>query len=369
MNAFCILFSDSYENLGLSELASERTLASVPFGGRYRLVDFVLSSLVGAQIKNIGIITRNKYGSLMDHIGWGKDCDLNRKNGGIKFLTPFLKYNSSAMITNKTDALYSVIDYVKNSLPEYCILCDSNIVMNLDFEKLLRFHKEKEADISFVYKKMCPNDKELEVTLDSTGKLIDTLYHQSFKDNEKNILLNVLVLKKELLLWLIDRGITYGWYSLEKNVIAHGFNDYKIYGYEHKGYASVIKCVEDFYKTNMDLLKKDVRLELFHGKNPVLTRIKDSVPTIYEKNAKITNSIIADGSKLDGNIENCIVFRDVVVKKGAVVKNSILMQGTKVSENAILSGVITDKDVNVGTGRILAGTKSMPFIITKGKTV
>jgi len=369
MNAFCILFSDSYEKLDLSELTDDRTLASVPFGGRYRLVDFALSSLVGANVHNIGIVTRNNYGSLMDHVGWGKDWDLNRKNSGIKFLTPFLKDNSSAVISNKIEALNSVIDFIKSSLPEYCILCDSNIVMNIDLKKFMEYHVEKEADITVAYKNMKSDAKELELTLNEHGRLVDTLYHQYPIPEEKDIQLNIVMLKKDLLISLIEKGITYGWYSLKKNVIAHGFNDYRIYGYKVSGYTAVIDSVENYYKSNMELLLKDVRLELFHGKNQILTRIKDSVPTMYGENAKISNSLIADGSTIDGTVENCIVFRDVKIKKGAVVKNSIIMQGTIIEENAKLESVITDKDVVIGKDKLLAGTETMPFIINKGKTV
>ena len=369
MNAFCILFADSNETLDLSELSNERTLASVPFGGRYRLVDFILSSLVGAQIRNIGIVTRNKYGSLMDHVGWGKDWDLNRKNGGIKFLTPFLKTSDSAAIGSRIEALNSVMDYIKTSLPEYCIICDSNIVMNVDLEKFMEYHEEKGADITFAYKRMSTTTKELEVMVNEDGRLIDTMYHQYSHADEKDIQLNIVILKRDLLISLIEKGVTYGWYSLKKDVIAHGFNDYRIYGYKVDGYTSVINSVETFYNTNMDLLNKDVRMELFMGKNPILTRIKDSVPTIYGENSKVTNSLVADGCTIDGTVENSIIFRDVKIAKGAVVRNSIVMQNTTVGENAMLSCVITDKDVNIGSGRVLAGTETVPFIINKGKNV
>lgn len=369
MNAFCVLFSDSNETLDLNELSNERTLASVPFGGRYRLVDFILSSLVGAQIHNIGIVTRNKYGSLMDHVGWGKDWDLNRKNGGIKFLTPFLKTTDSTAIVNRIEALNSVMHYIKTSLPEYCILCDSNIILNVDLQKFMEYHEEKGADITFAYKRMPTTAKELEVTLDDDGKLIDTLYHQNVHEDEKDIQLNIVIMKRDLLISLIERGVTYGWYSIKKDVIAHGFNDYKIYGYKVDGYTAVINSVQTFYNTNMDLLNKDVRMELFMGKNPILTRIKDSVPTIYGENSKVTNSLIADGCTIDGIVENCIVFRDVKIEKGAVVRNSIIMQNTVICENAMLSCVITDKDVTINAGRVLAGTETMPSIINKGKNV
>lgn len=369
MNAFCILFADSNETLAHSELSNERTLASVPFGGRYRLVDFALSSLVGAQIRNIGIVTRNNYGSLMDHVSWGKDWDLNRKNGGIKFLTPFLTTNEYAAIGNRIEALNSVMDYIKSALPEYCILCDSNIVMNIDLEKFMEYHEAKGGDITFAYTNMSTTAKELEVTLDEDGKLVDTLYHQYPHNEKKNIQLNMIILKRDLLISLIEKGITYGWYSIKKDVIAHSFNEYKMYGYKVEGYTSVINSVEMFYKTNMDLLKKDVRMELFMGKNPILTRIKDSVPTIYGENCNVSNSLIADGCTIDGTVENCIVFRDVKVEKGAVVKNSIIMQGSTIKADSSLNCVITDKNVVIGEGKLLAGTENMPFIINKGKNV
>ena len=371
MNAFCVLFADSYgyDSMEVNELSNNRTLGSIPFGGRYRLIDFILSALVGANVHNVGVVTRNKYGSLMDHVGWGKDWDLNRKNGGLKFLTPFSTNDSTGMVTNKIEAINSVMEYIKTSLPEYCILSDSNIVMNIDLKKFMEFHEQKGADITFAYKNLIPKKMELEVTLSDDGRLVDTMFHQYASDKEVNIQLDMVILKRDLLVSLIEKGITYGWYSLKKNVIANSFNDYKIYGYKVDGYVSQIKSLEDFYKTNMDLLNKEVRMELFHGKNHILTRIKDSVPTMYGEDAKVTNSLVADGAKIDGCVENCIIFRDVVVKKGAVVKNSILMQGTIISENANLDCVITDTDVLVTEGKVLMGTNTMPFMINKGKIV
>jgi len=261
------------------------------------------------------------------------------------------------------------MDYIKTSLPEYCILCDCNTVLNVDLEKFMKYHEEKGADITFAYKYMPTTAKELEVTLDADGRLVDTLYHQYPHNDEKNIQLNLVVLKRDLLVYLIEKGVTYGWYSIKKDVIAHRFNEYKIYGYEVDGYTAVIKSVEDYYNANMDLLNKDVRLELFMGKNPILTRIKDSVPTIYGDTCKVTNSLVADGCTIKGNVENCIIFRDVKVEEGTVVRNSILMQGTKVGANSNLNCVITDKNVTVGENKVLAGTETMPFIINKGKIV
>ena len=369
MNAFCILFSDSYGTSKMSELSDIRTLASVPFGGRFRLVDFMLSSLVGAKVNSIGIVTRDKYGSLMDHVGWGKDWDLNRKNGGIKFLTPFLQDSNIAMGENKIESLNSIMQYIKSSLPEYCIICDANIVCNIDFSELMKFHVEKGAEISFVYKTMAPQQGDLDVTLNENGKITDALYHTSSVEENKNVVVNIFLMKKDLLISIIEQGITYGWHSLKRDILGKKFNDLNMYGYKADGYMSIVRSVNEFYNANMELLKGSVRKELFMNDNQILTRIKDSVPTIYGENCNVKNSLIADGCNIDGTIENCIVFRDVKVEKGAVIKNSIIMQNTVVRKNSLLSCVITDKDVEITEDKILAGSESMPFIINKGKTV
>ena len=369
MNAFCILFSDNYFSTKMGEISDIRTFASVPFGSRFRLVDFMLSSLVEAKVNSIGIVTRNKYGSLMDHVGWGKDWDLNRKNGGIKFLTPFFQDANTIMGENKFEALNGIMEYIKDSLPEYCLICDSNIVFNMNLQHFMKAHEEKGADISFVYKKMVPQQKDLEVSLDGDGKVYDALYHTSEGDEEKDVVMTMILLKKDLLISLVEQGITYGWDSIKKDIIAKQFNNYKIYGYKADGYMAVIRSVGDYYNASMDLLKSSVRKELFMSDIPVLTRIKDSVPTIYGEQCHIKNSLIADGCNIDGTVENCIIFRDVKVEKGAVLKNSIIMQNTKVGKDAYLSNVITDKDIVVNDSKILAGTESVPFIINKGVTV
>ncbi len=370
MNAFCILFSDNYRTSKMGELSSNRTLASLPFGGRFRLVDFMLSSLVASGVNNIGIVARNRYGSLMDHIGWGKDWDLNRKNGGVKFLTPYMQDTDSVVAGNKIDSLNSIMNFIKNSLPEYCLLCDGNIVGGIDFKKIMQSHISTGADITFAYKKMRPYAKDLEVTVNEEGKLVDTVYHINDDEREeKDVALNVMLVKKDLLISLVEKSTTYGWTSIKRDIFSHNMANLNIYGYRVDDYVSVINDVNSYYNVSMKLLQKDVRKDFYYGEIPILTRIKDSVPTVYGYNSGVKNSLIADGCKIDGVVENCIVFRDVVVEKGAVVKDSIIMQNTFVSKDASLSCVITDKDVKISEGVTLCGSSSMPFIINKGKIV
>ena len=370
MNAFCILFTDTYENNNgkIRELSSARTLASIPFGGRYRLIDFMLSSLVGAGVGDIGIITKSNYGSLVDHLGWGKDWDLNRKNGGLKILTPFA---NDAIFSgdNQFDILRSVNGYIESMLEEYCIIADANMVVNLDFKKVLDAHKKSNADITILCRDTVPQAGDIKLCLEENGGVRDILIHTTESDFKTSVALNILVLKKSLLRELIDWGITYGWRSFAKDVITKKFGELRIFGYKHTGYCQLIDSLEVYLNTSLEILNRETRNEIFKGAQPILTRVKDSVPTKYGDHAHVKNSYIADGCLIDGNVENSVIFRNVKIEKGARVKNSVIMQNTIVEENAFLSSVISDKNVRITAGKALSGCDTLPLVIQKNKIV
>ncbi len=369
MNAFCILFTDTYENNDgkIRELSSARTLASIPFGGRYRLVDFMLSSLVGAGVGDIGVITKSKYGSLVDHLGWGKDWDLNRKNGGLKILTPFA---SDAVFSgdNQFDILRSVNGYIESMLEEYCIIADANMVVNLDFKAIFDAHQKSNADITILCRESVPKAGDITLCM-ADGVVQDVLVHTTESDALAVVALNILILKKSLLRELIDWGVTYGWKSFGKDVITKKFRELRICGYQHTGYCKLIDSLEVYLKASLEMLNSEKRNEIFKGTQPILTRVKDSVPTKYGDHAHVKNSYIADGCVIDGAVENSIIFRSVRIEKGAQVKNSVIMQNTIVEENAVLSGVISDKNVRITMGKTLSGCDTLPLVIQKGKFV
>ncbi len=370
MNAFCILFTDNY-NSGdskMNELSNKRSLASIPFGGRYRLIDFMLSSLVGAHVRDIGIITKSKYGSLMDHVGWGKDWDLNRKNGGLKYLTPFAT-DADPYSDNQFDILRSVHGYIDDKLQEYCIIADSNIVANLDFNKIFKFHSEKGADITVLCKNTVSGSGDMELGLDSDGKVKNVLLHTDASSDSAHIAMNVYILKKSLLRELISWGVTYGWKDFGKDVISKKFTELNIFGYEHDGYCELIDSLEVYLRANLEMLNGDTRKGLFATDQPILTRTKDSVPTKYGDNANVKNSYIADGCVINGEVENSIIFRNVKIEKGAKVKNSIIMQNSLVEENSSLNCIIVDKNARITENKTLSGCDTLPVVITKGKTV
>ena len=368
MNAYSIIFSDAFGDERIGELTAKRNLASIPFGGRFRLIDFLLSSLVGAGVYDIGVLTRSNYSSLMDHLGSGKDWDLDRKKGGLKFLTPFVEATGRT-IKNRIDGLISARSYIKAAKNDYCILSDSNIIFNIDFESVLKTHIEKKADITCLYRTSTVNTGETSISVTASGKVIDALYHFDADEGEKDVIIKTYVIRKTLLLELIDKAITFGWDDLDRDFIAKSFSSYEIYGYKVTGFCKIIRDINDYYEASMALLNKDIRKELLRAKNPVLTKVKYSVPTMYGENATVSNSLIADGCTIDGTVENSILFRGCHIKKGAIIRNSIIMQNSVIGENCIMTNVIADKNISLSSDKVLTGYDTLPFVIQKNTQI
>lgn len=368
MNAFCFLFADSFKGYDIGGLTKNISLASLPVSCRYRLVDFMLSSLVKADVSNIGIITTKNYNSLMDHVGWGKDWDLNRKNSGLKILTP-LAISDTSVAKSKFEALSAAEKYMDSVLQQYVIVADSNIVCQVDFNDMLRFHEKNNADITVAVIKRKPDCDEFEMILDEKSRAYDCLSHKNGADYECNTLLKITLMHKDYMKKLIQKGNTLGWEDIVKDYISKNFNKLNVYAYEIDGYCKVINSVESYCEFHKDLLDEKVSREIFLSKTQILTRVKDSVPTFYGENSKVKNSMLADGCHIFGEIENSIVFRDVVIEEGAKVKNSILMPGTTIKKGVSLDNVISDKHVEVGEKKTLIGDENCPVIIPKYKKI
>lgn len=368
MNAFCILFADSFRNYSIGGFIKNRTLASLPIACRYRAVDFILSNLVRANVPNIGILTTNNYNSLMDHVGWGKDWDLNRKNSGLKILPP-LAISNTGLSKTKFEALNNALPYINSMLQDYCILTDSNIICNIDFKDMLEFHENTNADFTVAYVKRKPMPEENEMIVDQRNRVYSSLYHQYGADYECNTLVKIILMHKDILKDIILKGTSYGWEDLVKDYISKNYNKLNVYAYEIKGYTAVIDTLSNYYNFNMDLLNEDISREIFLSDTEILTRVKDSAPTFYGTKSEIINSMFADGCRIYGKVENSLISRDVIVEEGAEVKNSILMSGTVVKSGAKLDYVITDKLALITEDKILKGDVNCQFTVPKNKVI
>lgn len=375
MDAAGLIFSNIH-NSSVPELTNTRTMASVPFGCRYRLVDFPLSNMVHAGISRIGIITHNHYQSLMDHIGTGKDWDLARRSGGIQLLPPFVgsseQVNGGRLYTSRLEALMGACGFLSRGNEENVILSDCDGICAIDLTAVLRRHRETGADLTVVTRRV-PKEEPLSredwvIRSEADGRIVDAVSCVSEVSAEE-ISTNIMVVNRSFLLEAIRDASAHGYTDFYRDILVKNAQKAKFLRYLYEGVYLRISSLASYYQASMQLLEPQVRDGLFRRDHPIFTKLRNSAPTRYTKDASVSNSYVADGCIIEGQVENSILFRGVKIGRGTTVKNSILLQDTVTGENVALRCVITDKNVTVRDGRSLAGHETMPFFLPKGSMV
>ncbi|MGN1304206.1 MAG: glucose-1-phosphate adenylyltransferase subunit GlgD [Oscillospiraceae bacterium] len=365
-----LIFSNMHDNT-IADLTKERTMGSVLFGGRYRLIDFPLSNMVNSGIDEVGVITKSNYQSLLDHIGSGREWDLASKNGGLHLLPPF-SHVSSGMYRGRLEALYGVWDFIKTSDADYVVLSDCDVVANVDFAAMVDSHIASGADITAVYANDVLTAEQAQKAtvfgINDDGRVVDVLTNP-YISGACNVSLNMFVLSKEFLKNIVLEANSRGLVSFEKDILQARTHEYKIMAYRFDGYYSKITSMDTFYKANMNLLNTENREKLFIANRPIYTKVRDNPPAKFGIDAKVKNSLIGDGCIIEGTVENSILFRGVKVGKGAVIKNCILMQDTSVGAKCEISCVVSDKNVKISDMRMLTGSQNYPLYLGKGAEI
>ena len=373
--ALGIIFPNSYDSL-VPELVSERLMASIPFGSRYRMCDFLISSMVHCGIDNISIIVRKNYHSLMDHLGNGREWDLSRKKGGLNIVPPFAQ-KQVKMFAGRIEALESIKGYLKKQTEKYVIMSDANTAVNFDFNALLNAHIKSGADVTMVYRKQeipkalirqSTEAMDLYYALGMNGDRVSKIYINPSEDGEMNFSLNIYVIERENLIRLIDEAYVHGYTYFVRDILEKQIDQLDIRGYCYDGYVAHIHDMKSYFEENMKLLEEENLDALFSG-NQIYTKIRDDNPTRYINGSTAKNVMVADGCVIEGEVENSILFRGVKIGKGAKVKNCVLMQDTIVEDGASVEYVITDKDVTISSGKLLTGNDSFQVYVSKGQTV
>ena len=362
-----IVMADSSQ-LRLNELTELRSVPALPFGGRYRLIDFILSNMVNSGIINVGVATNINYSSLMDHIGSGAPWDLNRKIYGLFMLPPYVRGSVNDISTGSIDQLYGLLTFLRRSRQQYVLLATGRAVCNMTFDEAFEQHVQKEADITVIYRDMKEKNDQL---------CRSTVYEA---DDDKRIIgieteprcpkttlagMGMFIIGRLKLIELIEDAYARGSHDFVRDILLTAVGNLKIYGYEYKGFVGMVDSVRTYFENNMKLLTPEVRNEIFNSENRIYTKVKDQVPTKYGKEATVSDSLIADGCVIEGKVENSIVFRGVHIAKGAVVRNSMIMQNSVVEENCDIENVIVDKECTLREGKRLVGQPNYPVILPK----
>lgn len=367
-NVVGLLFSNVHEER-VRELTGKRAMASVPFGGRYRLIDFQLSNMVNCGINKVGVLTKSNYQSLMDHLGSGKAWDLSRKREGLYMLPPFT--TQSSISNSRIDSLSAAFRFLSSSKEEYVLLSDCDIVANIDFKQLIASHMEKQADITIVYRcgKIPPNVTKAGVLqLDPESRVRDMLIDPRV-EGECNYSMNIILISRLLLMKLVEDCVSRNLYDFTRDLLQRNVSHYKVYGHEFTGFMQVISSMNSYFEANMALMLPQVRAQLFCQNRPIYTKVRDDMPARYGIDCHVTNSLVADGCQVDGEVHNCVLFRGVKVARGARLENCVIMQDSIIGRDSRLNYVVIDKDVEIKEERSLMGFQSYPVFISKGSIV
>ena len=372
-----IIFSNIHDN-NIPELTRLRTIASVPFGCRYRFIDFTLSNMVNANIFNIDVITQSNYQSLMDHLGSGKDWDLARRSGGIKILPPNIMAGDTTRQTSYTtrlEALKSVYNSISKIKDEYVVMSDCDVICNVNFKAIIEDHIKNKADITMAVKTMNLTEGQATANVlfasDESGRITDVLPYPKNFTGEADVALNIVVMRTDYLLHMVQDAIAHDYNSMTRDFI-NRYKDTKNFRvYKYDGYFACVSSLADYFRCSMEQITDDnARKSLFNVPNrPVYTKVRNSTPTYYSETSNVKNSMIADGCVIEGTVENSILFRGVKIGRNCTVKNCILMQDTITGENVFLNYVIADKNVVIRDGRMLSGCDVQPYYIEKGKMI
>ena len=371
-NTMGIIFTGGKNNR-LKELSAERSISAVPFGGKYRAIDFALSNMINSGIRNVGIPTQYNFHSLMDHLGSGKEWDLDRKNDGLFILTPYLSEYGTGWYKGNADAMYKNLTFLNRSNEEFVVINQGYAIYNMNYIDILKQHVDKDADVTIACRHMNDFPKEylcaLGIIEADSDKRITDIQEKPLNPKSHFASMGVYIIKRKLLITLLEECAAHGYYEFVRDILVKKVNELRIYNYEFTGYWKPLCNIQLYYQTNMELLNPSVRYELFMKNGNIFTKVKDESPAKYNEEAIVRNAIIADGCIIEGLVENSILFRGVNVQRGAVINNSIVMQDSIICENTSLDYCILDKNVVITPNKQLRGDKNWPLIVGKNVVV
>lgn len=368
----------SAEDFAMRELTSNRSVTALPLAARYRLVDFLLSNLVNSGINKVGLLVHGDYRSLMDHITGGKEWNLHTRNNGMFILPPVSNIAGGSVYKGVSDALNSNMEFLRRSSQKYVLIVGGRILYNTRFDDMIKAHIKSSADVTLMYTRFDPVNMDYAPDQNSVRAFVDVQDDGSITDMQINpntatyphMLMDVVLIRRTLLMQLVDSASSHGMFELDRNILLPAIKDgvLNVKGYEFTGYARRLETIGSYFNMSLELLDPAVRAALF-GVNPVYTKTRDDPPSRYMPGADVSESLLADGCVIEGEVKSSVLFRGVHVGKNTVIRNSIIMQDCVIGDNVELENVILDKDVTILKGGRLIGHRHHPIVLGKNVTL
>lgn len=358
-----------HSDVAYKGLTERRPVASVSFLGRYGIIDFVLSNMSNSNVDTVGVLIKEKPRSLFKHLGNGNSWNFNSKSGGVSFLYNE-KYANNSMYNHDINNLVENIAFLEKAKADYVVIAPAHIITTMNYAEVIDAHAKSGAEITMVYQRI-GNANEAFVGSDYLrvkGKQVVEIKQNKGNRKERNISLETYVINTKVLLELMKYARKISSFFDLKDTLAYLCDERKIMAYEYKGFARCIDSYDAYYKVSMEFLDMDVSTQVFKSTWPIFTNTNDTPPTKYLKNANVKKSFVANGVIVDGDVEGCILSRNVFIGKNAVVKNCIILNGSHICPGAHLENVIIDKDARVEKKTELI-SEGEPLYVKEGDVV
>lgn len=367
----CIgIINSGYSPETYNTLCKTRPDYMLPFGGRYRVVDFLLSNLSNNSILKVVLYAGNNIRSTLDHIGNGKNWELNRRRNGLMIMPP--SYLSGKDIPNELMTYFSSMHYYENASEEDIYVANPMILAKIDVEDAYNQFLEEDLDVLLIYKRQYDpegnyiNDGKL--ILNDDGKLINVGINLGTED-EFNLYLEKMFIKKKVFIDVVKDAIEKGNANTLMQAILHNKSQLKIGTYAFQHHVEVIRDTKSYYEANLHLLDREIYDSMFYKGGMILTKSKDEPSTLYKSASKVMNSLVANGCEIEGQVENSVIFRDVHIGKNSIVKNSLVLEGARIEEEAIIVNSIIDKFGVIQKGAAIVGSPINPYVVDKSQVI
>ena len=355
-------------NRRMRELSLKRAIGAMPIAGSYRSIDFALSNMTNSHIQKVAVLTQYNAKSLNEHLSSSKWWDFGRKQGGLFVFTPAVTADNSFWYRGTADAIYQNLSFLKNSHEPYVVITSGDCVYKMDYNKVLEYHINKKADITVVCKEM-PEDADV----DRYGilKLNEDCKVEDFEEKpivaQSNIIsCGIYVIRRRMLIEMIERCAMDDRYDFVRDILVRYKNQKRIYGYKMEEYWRNIATAEDYYATNMDFLKPEIRNYFFRQYPDIYSKVDDLPPAKYNVGAKISNSLISSGCIVNGTVENSVVFKKAYIGNNCVIKNSIILNDVYIGDNTYIENCIVESRGTIRANSSYKGENGIKIVIEKG---
>lgn len=353
----------------LGVLTKNLAKPAVPFGGKYRIIDFPLSNCSNSGIYTVGVLTQYKPLELNSHIGIGDPWDLDRRDGGVSILPPYQEEEGGMWYKGTANAIYQNIEYVDSYDPEYLLVLSGDHIYKMQYDDMLEFHKEKEADATIAVIDV-PIDEASRFGIMNTN---DDLSIYEFEEKPKNpkstkasmgiYIFNWKTLKKHLIKDELDLNSSN---DFGKNIIPNMLSEgCKLFAYSFNGYWKDVGTIKSLWEANMDLLKIENGLNLFDEDWKIYSVSPSSPAQYIGEDATVKNSVIVEGCVIHGTVENSVLFQGVYVGKNTVVKNSVIMPNSVIDDFSIVNKAIIGSDAIINKEVVVGNGKNISVVASK----